>query len=291
MKIHLLIIDPQIDFCWPGIDTSKYDVAALENMGMESLVKPGALYVPGAHEDMQRLSTMVRELKHKIDDIHITLDSHHYVDIAHPSFWLDSNGQHPAPFTIITPDDVDNGIYKASFLPMHKRAAEYVHALQANNRYPLCIWPPHCLIGRTGSAIHPDLEKAVLEWEKEFAVTNYVTKGSNIYSEHYSAVQADVPDPTDPSTQINTGLIDTLKDADIIALAGEAKSHCLANTVVDIANNFGEENIKKLVLLDDATSNVPDPPGTTMFTDASEKFVKDMTARGMKVSTTVDFLR
>ena len=78
---------------------------------------------------------------------------------------------------------------------------------------------------------------------------NLVTKGSNFWTEHYSAVMADVPDPSDPHTMLNTSFINTLKEADIIALSGEAKSHCLANTVRDIANNFGEENISKLVLL------------------------------------------
>ena len=44
-------------------------------------------------------------------------------------------------------------------------------------------------------------------------------------------------------------------EADLIFVAGEAGSHCLANTVRDIANNFGDDTyVKKLVLLTDATS-------------------------------------
>jgi len=43
---------------------------------------------------------------------------------------------------------------------------------------------------------------------------------------------------------------------ELIALSSQALSHCVANTVRDIANNFGEENIKKLVLLEDTTSLV-----------------------------------
>jgi len=147
------------------------------------------------------------------------------------------------------------------------------------------------LIGSWGYGVVPELFESFIKWEEDFALIDYVTKGSNFWTEHYSAVQADVPDPEDPSTQLNTGLIETLQTSDIILLAGEARSHCLANTVRDIADNFGEENIKKMVLLQDATSDVPDPPGTTMFTDIGEQFVSDMMARGMQVSTTEEFLK
>mgnify|MGYP003665380095 CR=1 FL=1 len=75
MKIHLLIIDPQNDFCNPN----------------------GSLYVPGADEDVKRLAGLVHRMKDKIDDIHVTLDSHRKVDIAHPIWWKDASGAHPGP--------------------------------------------------------------------------------------------------------------------------------------------------------------------------------------------------
>jgi len=268
-KIELLIIDPQNDFCDPN----------------------GALYVPGAEEDMKRLAAMIDRLAPKLSDIHVTLDSHHLIDIAHPIFWVDSKGKHPDPFTIISADDVKNGMFRATNPQFQNRVLEYVIALENNGRYPLCIWPSHCLIGSWGYIVYPELYEALIRWEQGFAMVDYVTKGSNFWTEHYSAVQADVPDPEDPGTQLNWQLIETLQKADIILLAGEARSHCLANTVLDIANNFGEENIKKMVLLEDATVDVPDPPGTTMFSDFGNKFVSDMTARGMQVSTTIDFLK
>ena len=73
--------------------------------------------------------------------------------------------------------------------------------------------------------------------------------------------------------------------ADIVAIAGEAGSHCLANTVRDIANGFNDDSyIKKLVLLEDATSPV------TGFETFQTDFITEMTARGMQISNTVDFL-
>ena len=263
MQLELLIIDPQIDFCDPA----------------------GALFVVGADADIGRLARMVRRLSPKLADIHVTLDSHHFVDIAHPIFWKDSAGKHPAPFTIISATDVETGRWTPTQPGASKRVLAYVQALAAHGRYPLCIWPPHCLIGSRGHAVVPELFAALQEWEQRFAIVDYVTKGSNIWTEHYSAIQADVPDPADPSTQINTALIQTLMKADIVAVAGEAGSHCLANTVRDLANNFGDDSlVSKLVLLSDATSPV------TGFEALQDSFVAEMTARGMQVSTTCDFL-
>ena len=263
-NIQLIVIDPQVDFCDPQ----------------------GALYVRGAECDMERLARMVTRLAPRLDDIHVTLDSHRLIDVAHPIFWKDSQGQHPAPFTIIKAADVEAGRWLPTLPSVTRRMLDYVRALEAGGRYPLCIWPPHCLIGSQGHNIVPVLRRTLEQWESQrFAMVDYVTKGSNPWTEHYSAVCADVPDPADPGTQINTGLIQTLMEADLIAIAGEAGSHCLANTVRDIAANFGDDSaIKKLVLLEDATSPVPG------FETFQTDFIREMRARGMQISNTQDFL-
>ena len=263
-RIELLVIDPQVDFCDPD---------------------RGALYVPGAEHDMRRLAAMIRRLKGKLDDIHVTLDSHHFIHIAHPIFWKDSRGQHPPVFTKISRTDVEEGVWTPTVPGMYRRALDYVRKLAQNGRYELTIWPPHCLIGSPGHTVFPALFAALTEWEERFAFVDYVTKGSNILTEHYSAVQADVPDPADASTQINTRLIQTLERADLVAIAGEARTHCLASTVRDIANNFGDDSfVSKLVLLTDAASDIPG------FETHAQDFVNEMTGRGMQLSTTNEFL-
>jgi len=241
--------------------------------------------VPGAEHDMKRLANMIARLKDKLDDVHVTLDSHHFIHIAHPIFWRDSSGAHPAPFTLISRTDVEEGVWTPTVPSLYRRALEYVYKLEQNGRYQLTIWPPHCLIGSPGHTVYPELFAALLEWESRFAFVDYVTKGSNILTEHYSAVQADVPDPADASTQINTRLIQTLENADVVVIAGEARTHCLANTVRDIANNFGDDSyISKLVLLTDASSDIPG------FETHAQNFMNEMTSRGMQVSTTTEFL-
>ena len=77
----------------------------------------------------------------------------------------------------------------------------------------------------------------------------------------------------------------TLEEADIILLAGEAGSHCVANTVRDIASSFSDPStIRKMVLLTDAISPVPG------FEQLQTDFVRDLTALGLKTTTTSSFL-
>lgn len=258
-KIELIIIDPQNDFCDPN----------------------GSLYVPGANDDMQRVADLINRAGDRYNDIHATLDSHHFLDIAHPIFWVDSQGKNPDPFTIIERPDVENGKWM-TYLPQYRSyGLDYVTALENNKRYPLCIWPPHCLIGSWGFSVFPPLYDALLAWEKRNpgAYVNFLTKGSNMLTEHYSAVKADVPDPDDPTTEMNFDFIDPLKDANQLDLTGEALSHCLANTVQDIAAGFGDDSyVKKFNLLEGASSNVP------TFEGFGERFVTDMVSRGMNTT-------
>lgn len=274
-RTELLLIDMQNDFCEPT----------------------GALSVAGALEDARRVANMIRTHKRRISDIHATLDTHHKMDIAHPLMWKDvSTGEHPKPFTLVLEFDANAQVFNAIELlnnsspvrlvtwnpSMMQRAIAYVASLATKGRNMLCIWPPHCLIGSWGHNVQLDVYNALSEWEDQFGFVDYVTKGSNMWTEHYSAVEADVPDPNDPTTSLNTKLITTIKDADLILIAGEASSHCVKWTVTDIANNFGEENIKKFVFLEDASS-----PVTTFEQDATD-FIVAMKARGMQVSRTTD---
>ena len=93
-----------------------------------------------------------------------------------------------------------------------------------------------------------------------------------------------MPDPSDPGTLLNSRLIRTLSDADVVIVAGEALSHCVANTVRDIASNFGADNIAKLVLLTDCSSSVGG------FEQLGRDFVAEMSARGMQTARSTDYM-
>jgi len=270
LNVHLVVIDPQNDF----MDQSD-----------------AALPVPGATADMQRLAAMLARIGHKLDDVHVTLDSHHAIDVAHPGFWRDANGQHPDPFTIITPDDVENGVWVPQSRALRERMLSYAEALAADGKYPLMIWPEHCLIGTPGHTVQADLMAALLDWErKNFANVDFVTKGANPFTEHYGALMAEVPDPSDPSTGLNAAFLQMLAEADIVAVAGEALSHCVKATVDQIAEHIGAEHIKKFHILTDCASPVAQVGDGPDFPAIAEAWLRDMEAAGMVLTTSEAFL-
>lgn len=288
-KIHLLAIDCQQDFCKPPNESLAKKLRAANGGNttpeIDFIEKGGALFVSGADQDMVRLADMINRLVGKLDELHFTLDSHNEIHIAHPIFWVDSKGNHPPPFTCITEDDVAKGVWNTTNPAARNRALEYVRTLKANKRYILCIWPTHCVISTVGSTIVPCVNNAISNWCKtRFKKVDYLVKGSNPFTEHYSAVKADVIDNSDPTTMLNTNLLNILSTADIILIAGEALSHCVANTIKDVADNFGEENVKKFVLLEDCCSNVGG------FEKFGSDFVSEMTKRGMKIAKSTDYL-
>ncbi len=274
-KISLLIIDPQNDFC---------DIPERERPMLESGMRLSpALPVSGADRDMKRLAAFIERAGERLSEIHVSLDSHHPVDIAHPSWWHDADGAAPAPFTVISAAEVRAGSWRASDPARQARSLAYVEALERNGRYALVVWPEHCLIGDWGHNMHTPVADALAAWaRKRLKTIGFVTKGSNPYTEHYSAVRAEVPDPADPATLTNDRLIGKLAEADTILIAGEALSHCVANTVRDIADSIGAQNISKMVLLTDCTSPV------SGFEHLGEDFVREMTARGMRVAASTD---
>lgn len=263
-NVQLLGIDVQNDFCDQ---------------------KSGSLVVAGADQDAIRLSKFVDKFGKKLNDVHITLDSHRSVQIFHPIFWIDSKGNHPNPFTIISQTDVENGTWRTTNPSWTQRGIDYVRALKAKGKFDLCIWPYHCIISSLGSALVPIFSNSLIKWEKDnFAMVDYCVKGDFYMSEHYGILEAEVTYPEEPSTMLNTKLVEAMIEADDLVIGGQALSHCVKTSLEQIAANFGDDNIKKFVLLRDTTSSV------TGFEAVGDKFVKDMEARGMRVTTTVDYL-
>ena len=273
MNIQMLIIDPQNDF-----------------------MEGGALAVPGATDDMKRTAALIDRIGQKLRKINVTLDSHHLVDIAHPAFWRDADGNAPDPMTLIFAASIEDGTWTPRLPNLRDYAIGYAKALEAAGQYTLMIWPPHCLIGTPGHNIQPDLAAALDRWSMaRVRNVEFLTKGTNVLTEHYGALMAEVPISKDPTTQLNGRFLNTMTEADLILVPGEASTHCVKATIEQVADNIGEEHIKKFVLLTDCMSPVPaitDPDGNVVvdFPAMADAFLKDMEARGMQLTTSVDFL-
>ena len=265
-KVHLLIIDPQNDFSHPS----------------------GSLFVQGADKDMPRVAAMIDRLGKRLDDIIITLDSHHVIDISHPGWFKDSKGNPPAPFTMITLKDLENGVWTTQIPSQFAYTLKYLKTLEQKGNHVHVIWPEHCLIGSWGNNVHSDVFNAVSKWERNnLAVANYVSKGSSIFTEHYGAIEAECPLPNDPTTQLNFNLIKSLEtECDMLLVCGEAFNFCVKTTVNQIIKNFSNQELsKKIVLLTDGMSDVPG------FEKSSQQFTDQAVAAGIQFSTTVDVLK
>jgi nicotinamidase/pyrazinamidase len=271
-KTQLLIIDPQNDFCDLPEAYRPHGAAP-------------ALPVAGAHADMQRLAALVREGMDGIGAIAVTLDSHHRLDIAHPTFWQAADGSAVAPFTAITAAQVRAGEYLPRDPTALARTLAYLDELEARGRYTLMVWPVHCEIGSWGHNVHADLKAAYNAWEeRHLSNVQMIAKGSNPWTEHYSALQAEVPDPDDPGTQLNRALIDALDRADLLLIGGEASSHCVRASTEHIVANLPSGRVGKIVLLTDCMSPVAG------FEAQHEAFLADMRSRGVRLSTSREAL-
>ena len=126
-QIQILIIDPQNDFCdLPDSHRPAHP--------MTGVAASPALPVAGAHADMQRLAGLIRAGGAGLTDIAVTLDSHHRLDIAHPTFWQrrEALGFSPvSPFTPITAQQVRSGEYQPRDSRALPRTLAYLDELEA----------------------------------------------------------------------------------------------------------------------------------------------------------------
>jgi len=250
----LLIIDAQYDFCNPG----------------------GALYVPGAQEDVQRLAKLIALDGDKIEQIFVTLDTHKVLDIAHPLFWEDQNGNTVAPFTLVTAEAVKAG----KWIPRYHReyVISYLEKLAEEGEFKHFIWPEHCLIGSHGGSLDSELMHSIMAWTHRTGRDyNAIVKGINPLTEHFGVFQAQVPLIDDPETGLNTQLLRELKSFDQVLIGGEARSHCVATSINQILK-FSPALVPKVTVLSDCMSDV------TNWGHLADPIFEEAAARGMTFS-------
>jgi nicotinamidase/pyrazinamidase len=276
-KLHLLVIDPQNDFCdVPGSYRPAHPLGGSE---------APALPVAGAHADMLRIAGLINAGRQGLTGISVTLDTHQRIDIAHPTFWFDASGAAVPVFTEISAAEVRAGKYAPRRRDALPRVLAYLDTLEASGRYQLMVWPVHCEIGSWGHNIHADVRAACNAWQDAgLGAVDMVGKGANPWTEHYSAVLAEVPDHDDPATQLNQGLIDTLAQADRVYICGEAGSHCVKASTEHIVAHIGAANVAKLVLLTDCMS----PVGG--YDAQYQDFVRAMQLKGVQTANAADVL-
>ncbi len=237
-RIVLLLVDAQVDF----------------------IHAEGSLAVPGAVDDARRTAEWIFEHVAEITAIKASLDSHVPRQIFYPTWWINDEGEHPDPHTPITEEDVDNETWR----PVHEPewSVAYVHRLQEEAKKDLMIWPYHTMIGTEGHTMMPALYEAVM-YQSAARTTQptFLQKGNIAKTEYYSLLEPEVKVPEDPRGRFNQEFMDELLEYDLIYLAGQAKSHCVLETVSSIMRRYGDdpEAVRKLRVLEDCTSSVAHP--------------------------------
>ncbi|KAJ8569309.1 hypothetical protein ON010_g5951 [Phytophthora cinnamomi] len=244
----------------------------------------GSLAIDTANADAARIAAFMSNHTSELSQVVLTMDSHQRYHIAHGIFWENDAGESPDPFTTIHSQNITDGVWKPRDSSLNDYVLAYTQSLEASGKFSLTIWPEHCLIGSPGHNIVPDVLASALEWTKEsLKPIQYVMKGSNPFTEHYSALRAEYELAYDPSTRLNTALIKSLQRAGKLVIVGEALSHCVNFTVRDLVAAWPTERMSDLVILTDCSSPVAG------FEAEAEQFLSDMAAKGLTLTTSTEF--
>ena len=238
VKTILVLVDVQVDFVHAD----------------------GALTVPGAVDDTRRTIAWIFNNLNRITTIAASLDSHVPIQIFFPTWWADENGDHPAPYTIIRSEEVTAGRWKPIYEP--EWSANYVEILEEMSKKELMIWPYHTLIGTPGHALTPALYEAIA-YHSAARQTQpiFLSKGTIAKTEYYSMLEPEVKVPDHPLGTLNTDFLNMLAGYDRIYISGQAKSHCVLETVTSIMRYFDDQPkiISKIRVLQDCMSSVAHP--------------------------------
>ncbi|MFA6158379.1 MAG: isochorismatase [Candidatus Paceibacterota bacterium] len=287
-RIALMIIDAQNTFCLQGFE-----------------LFVGGRSGTGAIDDNRRFCEFVYHNLGVISTIACTLDTHQAQQIFHETFWINAKGEHPnaALCPTISLEDIKNGVWKVnpsiapaignSYPALQAHALHYAGELSKAGKFALTVWPYHAMIGGIGHALVSSVEEAVFFHSvARTSKTIFEIKGGNAVTENFSILRPEVltgPGGV-PIAQKNSRFLKVLLDHDIVIIAGQAKSHCVAWTIEDLLTEINAVDptlARKVYLLEDCTSPVV-IPGVVDFTDSANAAFDKFRAAGMHVVRSTD---
>jgi nicotinamidase-related amidase len=281
LRVGLLLVDVQNTFCVPG-----FELFVGGRSGM------------GAVEDTRRLCAFIYRNLGRITEVRPTLDTHTAIQIFHALFFVNDEGEHPAPYTLVTAEDLATGRWRfnAAVAPglgveaerMGRYLAHYTRALEEGERYALTIWPYHAMLGGIGHALVSAVEEAVFFHSVARAIPPaFHVKGDHPLTESYSALGPEVVTNEDgtPLAAHESDLMDRIVGYDALIIAGQAKSHCVAWTVNDLLSRIeelGSPAADRVYLLEDCMSPVV-VPGVIDYTEDADRAFRRFGEAGMHV--------
>ncbi|MCS7071057.1 MAG: hypothetical protein NZM00_06100, partial [Anaerolinea sp.] len=165
----------------------------------------------------------------------------------------------------------------------------YVQELEKHARKELMIWPYHTLLGTPGHSLTPALYEAIAYHSAaRQSQPVFLTKGSIPKTEHYSILEPEVKVPNQPSGELNVTFLEMLASYDRVYIAGQAKSHCVLETVSSIMRHFTRHPriIAKMRVLMDCTSSVQHPQ--IDFDAIADQAFAEFARRGLALMKSTD---
>jgi len=280
-RICLLAVDVQNTFCIPGFE-----------------LFVGGRTGTGAVDDNRRLCWFIYRNLDVITRFVITMDTHQPAQIFHPIFLVNEQGEHPEPYTLVSAEDVRNGVWRfnPAIAPAlgidpaygQRYLEHYTRALEEGGKYQLTVWPYHAMLGGIGHALVSAVEEAIFFHSVARQVPPDIQiKGNNPLTEHYSVIGPEVLTGPDGEriAERNEALVEELLQFDAILIVGQAKSHCVAWTVSDLLTEIEARNpelAQKVYLLEDCMSPVV-VPGVIDYTDEANAAFERFADAGMHV--------
>jgi len=285
-KICLVAVDVQNTFCIPGFE-----------------LYVGGRSGTGAIDDNRRLCDFIYRNLEMITQICPTMDTHQTMQIFHSIYVVNDKGEHPAPFTLISEEDILKGIWK--FNPAlcysfqinedygQRHLLYYAKKLKEGGKYDLTIWPYHGMLGGVGHALVAGVEEAIFfHGIARYSQPDFHIKGDKPFTEHYSVLGPEVlkGPQGEPIGQKSDKFFRKLLQFDAVIIAGQAKSHCVAWTIDDLLQDILTQDrklVEKVYLLEDCTSPVV-VPGVIDYTDQANDVFKKFANAGMHVVRSTD---
>ncbi len=250
-----------------------------------------ALPVTGANASMKSTCTAIRKVNPKTllatQDSHYSLCIHSTPKFSDPKdkigWWTNADGSRVNPFTFITSNDVKSGKFVARYDPIGSLA--YVEALEVQGEFTHFLWPTHCEMGKKGHNFHPDFSEVLEEWSyKNMAWPILQMKGKDPRTESFGVFRANIPN-SNPSTQVNQGLIADIASHDEVLLMGQAETHCDLKSLEQLIE-IEPSLATKVTLVTDCMSPVLGLPDD--FYQMVEDRYKKLFAQGVKTVKSTD---
>lgn len=220
----------------------------------KDFIEGGSLAVPGSIGDVERITRFIYNNMAGITDIMCSMDTHYPFHIFFPSWWSDADGNNPAPYTMITYEDVKNGKWRPVFGNLQD-SLTYLQKLEEQAKKTLCIWTYHCIHGTEGFDLENEFAKMVYyHTTVRKTIPRIIHKGTDFYSEMYGIIKPEYSKKNIKNSQV----LNAFQNYDEIYVVGEAASHCLMESVRQIAEEYATrpEITSKITILEDCTSPI-----------------------------------